>query len=136
MTGSDCVLQLLFDLAVVVALTDLARGRAGCTEHCGAAEDSRREQHTQCDAADQSPPEPAFRAVVCRLLDLQRAVGVPLDHEHALDLHGPAVFQRLQCLVGLPCVISVGEVGDKERVTIITHCGSDHFRLVNAVLVF
>jgi len=72
--------------------------------------------------------------VVGRLLDLQRAVGTTLDHQHTLDLHAPAVLHGLQPLIGTPGRVGVGEVGDDEGVGTIAEC-SHHIRLINVALL-
>ena len=134
--GAMRVLELFLDLAVVVTLTDLARGRTGRAQHRGAAEDRRREQHAERDTADEAPAEPVLGAVVGRLLHLELALRVALDHEDALDLDGPTVLHGLQGLVGLPRRVGVGEVGDEERVRTVAQRGTRHLCLVSAVLVF
>ena len=92
----DRVGQRLGQLALVVELAELAdRGATGAQDG-RAAEDRRREDHAERDAADDAPLEAGLGAVVGGLLDLELAVGRPLDHDHALDLDGPAVLDLLR----------------------------------------
>ena len=108
--------ELVGELLAVVQLASLPVAAPAAPRTIGAADDRRREDHAEHDAADDAPAEAATGAVVGRLLDLELAVGVALDDDDALDLHVAAVLDRLEQLVGVPCGVGVVEVGDDEGV--------------------
>src|SRR5688572_29044876 len=72
----DRVLELVLELVAMVELTELPRGGAGRAESCRAAEDRRREDDAEGDAADDAPLETRTGAVVGGLLDVKLSVGV------------------------------------------------------------
>ena len=116
MAGVDRVLELLGEVLAVAELTGLADSGACRAQHGRAAQDRGREDDAEHHATDEAPREPAAGAVVGGLLDLQRAVGGALDHDHALDLERAAVLDVLEGLVGLPRGVLVAEVGGEQRV--------------------
>ena len=122
MAGRDRILQLVSELLLVMKLARLAGGCASSAQHDRTADDRRREDDAEHNAADDAPAEATSRAVISGLLNLQRAVVLTLDDDDALDLKMTAVFDRLQHLVGVPGGLGVVEVGDEQGVGTIADC--------------
>ena len=93
-------------------------------ERHGAGDDGGRQEDRGDDATDDPPLEPGPGAVVGHLLDVDPAVVVGLDDEHAVDVERAVELGGQQVVVDRARRRRVGETRDDERVIALDRDGA------------
>ena len=102
----------------------LARGGARGAEGDRPGDDRRGQEDGRDDAADDPPLEAGPRAVVGHLLDVELAVVVGLDDEHAVDVERAVDLGHEQVVVDGPSGPRVREARDDQRMVALDGDGA------------